>query len=222
MTLALRIPAISLLVCCLAGCGGAPQGSSDAASQPPTAAAAPGAAAAASAPAGAPADSGTAAAAAQGAPPAIVAQFYDALRKGSDVTIASLLTDKAREETSKSGLGIQSQASQSLTYEIRESEYVGDQMEGAHVRTMWMEPDANGQLVATEVIWVLRKQSNGWKISGMATPVVEGELPLLFNFEEPEDMLQKKAFVEQQLAQPAESQPATAESTGPAGETILR
>ncbi len=151
-----------------------------------------------------------------------MAQFYDALRKGSDVTIASLLTDKAREETSKSGLGIQSQASQSLTYEIRESEYVGDQMEGAHVRTMWMEPDANGQLVATEVIWVLRKQSNGWKISGMATPVVEGELPLLFNFEEPEDMLQKKAFVEQQLAQPAESQPATAESTGPATETILR
>ena len=56
----------------------------------------------------------------------------------------------------------------------------------------------------------------------MATPVVEGELPLLFNFEEPEDMLQKKAFVEQQLAQPAESQPATAESTGPATETILR
>ncbi len=56
----------------------------------------------------------------------------------------------------------------------------------------------------------------------MATPVVEGELPLLFNFEEPEDMLQKKAFVEQQPAQPAESQPATAESPGPAGETILR
>ena len=222
MKLALRIPALSLLVCCLAGCGGAPQGSSDAASQPPTAAAAPGAAAAASAPAAASADSGTAAAADQDAPPGIVAQFYDALRKGSDVTIASLLTDKAREETSKSGLGIQSQASQSLTYEIRESEYVGDQMEGAHVRTMWMEPDANGQLVATEVIWVLRKQSNGWKISGMATPVVEGELPLLFNFEEPEDMLQKKAFVEQQLAQPAESQPATAESTGPATETILR
>lgn len=224
MKLAIRIPAVSLLACCLAGCGGAPQGSSDAANQTSNASTAPGATAAASAPAAASADSGTAAAPAadQNAPPAIVAQFYEALRKGSDVAIASLLSDKAREETSKSGLGIQSQASQSLTYEIRESEYVGDQMEGAHVRTMWMEPDANGQLVATEVIWVLRKQSNGWKISGMATPVVEGELPLLFNFEEPEDMLQKKEFVEKQLAPPAESQAATAEATSPSAAPAMR
>ena len=152
----------------------------------------------------------------------MVAQFYEALRKGSDVTIAGLLTDKAREETSKSGLGIQSQASASLSYEIRESEFVSDQMDGAHVRTMWLEPDAAGQMTSTEVIWVLRKQSNGWKISGMATPVVEGELPLLFNFEEPEDMLQKKEFVEKQLAPPAESQAATAEATSPSAEPGMR
>jgi hypothetical protein len=62
----------------------------------------------------------------------------------------------------------------------------------------------------------------------MATPVVEGELPLLFNFEEPEDMLQKKAFVEQQLAPPADSdaaagpQAATAEATSPANSSGTR
>ena len=138
-------------------------------------------------------------------PATVVAQFYEALRKGDDTAIARLLTDKAREETSKSGLGIQSQASESLSYEIGETDYVSDQMDGAHVKTMWREPSAEGQMTSTEVIWVLRKQTSGWKISGMATPVVEGELPLLFNFEEPEDMLQKKAFVEQQLAPPADT-----------------
>lgn len=209
MKFVLRVLAVSVLACCCAGCGGAPQGSSDAAN-----AASPGTASTAAVDSGA----AGASAAAVSAPAAVVAQFYEALRKGSDVTIAGLLTDKAREETSKSGLGIQSQASAALTYEIRESEYVNDQMDGVHVRTMWLEPDAAGQVMATEVIWVLRKQSNGWKISGMATPVVEGELPLLFNFEEPEDMLQKKEFVEKQLAQPAEAQAATAEVTSPSAE----
>ncbi len=218
MKFVLTVLAVSVLACCFAGCGGTPQGSSDAANT-----ASPGQAAPASASTAA-RDSGTEGAptADASAPAAVVAQFYEALRKGSDVTIAGLLTDKAREETSKSGLGIQSQASASLSYEIRESEFVSDQMDGAHVRTMWLEPDAAGQMTSTEVIWVLRKQSNGWKISGMATPVVEGELPLLFNFEEPEDMLQKKEFVEKQLAPPAESQAATAEATTPSTDPGMR
>lgn len=184
----LSILALTALTCWFAGCGGAPQGSPDAANS-----------------ASGPDASGTAAStlpAGASGPAGVVAQFYESLRTGNDAAIASLLTDKARAETSKSGLGIQSQASTSLSYEIGETEYVSDQRDGAHVKTTWKEPSADGQMTSTQVVWVLRKQTNGWKISGMATPVVEGELPLLFNFEEPEDMLQKKAFVEQQLAQP--------------------
>jgi hypothetical protein len=200
MKLVLGVLSLTVLACSFAGCGGAPQGSSDAANSAPSEPAASGPAATAVV---TDAGSDSAPAANVSGPSAVVAQFYEALRKGNDVAIAGLLTDKAREETSKSGLGIQSQASESLSYEIRETEYVSDQMDGAHVRTMWLEPSPAGQLATTEVIWVLRKQRNGWKISGMATPVVEGELPLLFNFEEPEDMLQKKEFVERQLAAPA-------------------
>ncbi|NLF68170.1 MAG: hypothetical protein GX575_03845 [Candidatus Anammoximicrobium sp.] len=205
----LRILAVTVLACPFAGCGGAPQGSPEAADS-------------ASAPAfaGTPAN-GPAAAGASG-PAAVVAQFYEALRTGNDTAIASLLTDKAREETSKSGLGIQSQASESLSYEIGETDFVSDRLDGAHVKTMWRETGPDGRLTSTAVIWVLRKQANGWKVSGMATPVVEGELPLLFNFEEPEDMLQKKEFVEQQLAPPAHAadaapaaQAATAEASPP-------
>jgi len=209
----LSVSAVAVLACAFVGCGAAPQGSPEAAVSVSGAGA------------------GEAAAAAEGAsgPAAVVARFYEALRTGNDVAIASLLTDKAREETSKSGLGIQSQASESLSYEIGETDYVSDQLDGAHVKTTWKEPSPEGQMTSTEVIWVLRKQTSGWKISGMATPVVEGELPLLFNFEEPEDMLQKKAFVEQQLAPPANSadaavgpQAATAEATSPANSSGTR
>lgn len=218
MKLVFGMLAVSVFACCFAGCGETPQGTSDAATASSPGPAAPGPASTAVV------DSGSegAPAANASAPAAVVAQFYEALRTGSDTTIAGLLTDKAREETSKSGLGIQSQASEALSYEIHESEYVSDKMDGAHVRTMWLEPNADGQMTSTEVIWVLRKQGNGWKISGMATPVVEGELPLLFNFEEPEDMLQKKAFVENQLAQPAESQAETADATAPSAAPGMR
>lgn len=156
--------------------------------------------------------SANAASPASSGPSAVVAEFYEALRRGNDAVIAGLLTDKAREETHKSGLGIQSQASESLQYEISETEYVSDQMDGAHVRTTWMEPSPDGQMTATEVIWVLRKERDGWRISGMATPVVEGELPLLFNFEEPEDMLRKKEFVERQLGEQDETHAEVAEA----------
>ncbi len=145
---------------------------------------------------------------ADGRPDQVVSQFYQALRSGNNVSIEALLTDKAREETTKSGLSIQSQTSNSLEYEIGETDYVTENLDGAHVMSLWAEPDADGGLVSTEVIWVLRKQQNGWKISGMATAVAEGELPLLFNFENPEDMMLKKSYVESQLADTGDEEPA--------------
>jgi hypothetical protein len=97
-----------------------------------------------------------------------------------------------------------------LSYEIGETEFVTE--DGAHVMSLWKEADPVGELVATQVVWVLRKQPLGWRISGMATPVMEGQLPLLFNFEDPEDMLQKKDLIETQMAESAAAE-TTAETT---------
>ena len=133
-------------------------------------------------------------------PAEVVASFYQALRDGDDDAIESLLTDRARDETAKSGLAIESQASDSLKYTIGETDFVTDELDGAHVMSLWSEPGPDGTLFSTQVVWVLRRQQNGWKISGMATPVEEGQLPLLFNFEDPEDMMQKKLYVESQMA----------------------
>lgn len=134
-------------------------------------------------------------------PDLVVAAFYNALRDGDASAIADLLTDKAREETARSGLDIRPQGSTSLSYELGEIDYITEQRDGAHVKSLWTETDADtGQSYTSEVIWVLRKQSNGWKIAGMATPVVDGQLPLLFNFEDPEDMLRKKHYIETEMA----------------------
>lgn len=133
-----------------------------------------------------------------GSPAETVARFYDALRSGEDRAIAALLTDKARLETANNGLDIQSQGSAKLEYQLGEVDYVNESMDGAHVKSLWIDYAPDGEKIATEVIWVLRKQAEGWRIAGMATQVVEGQLPLLFNFEDPEDMLRKKEYVESQ------------------------
>jgi hypothetical protein len=141
----------------------------------------------------------------QGSPAETVAQFYEALRTGQDSAIAVLLTDKARSETANSGLDIQSQGSSQLEFELGEVDYIDDGREGAHVRSLWIDYTPDGDKIGTEVIWVLRKQPEGWRIAGMATQVIEGQLPLLFNFEDPEDMLRKKEYVEQQYRLAEES-----------------
>jgi acylphosphatase len=61
---------------------------------------------------------------------------------------------------------------------------------------VWSETEANGTTASTEVIWVLRKQANGWRVAGMATAIEDGQLPILFNFEDPEDMERKREYVE--------------------------
>jgi hypothetical protein len=149
-----------------------------------------------------------------------VAHFYEALRLGNKDAIAGLLTDKARAETAKNGLGISSSGSGSLKYQLGETDYVTEQMDGAHVKSIWTETDEFGQLVDTEVIWVLRKQHNGWRVAGMATQVMEGQLPLLFNFEDPQDMLQKKAFVENQLTHQPDTSVQQATHTEAVGQQV--
>lgn len=122
-------------------------------------------------------------------PARVVAQFYDAMRDGNDATIASLLSDKARSETAKNGLKLRSQGKSSLTYEIGETEYVTEQKDGAHVASLWTEPDQT-----TEVIWLLRKQTSGWRIAGFAQIYDEG--PVLFDLESTEDILRAKKYVD--------------------------
>ena len=84
------------------------------------------------------------------------------------------------------------------------------------MKSVWTEADADGQRVSTDVIWVMRKQQNGWRVAGMATPVEEGQLPLLFNFEDPENMLKNKELVERQRN--ADQETAVQQATKPAGE----
>jgi len=155
-------------------------------------------------------------AAGPGTPARVVGQFYEALRDGDDGAISRLLTDKARGETAKNDLEIRSLGNPSLSFKIGETEYVTEEKDGAHVASVWTETDEDERSESIEVIWVVRKQADGWRIAGFAQ-VFEGDMPVVFNFEDPEHMLRTKEYVETELYG-QEDQPVM-QATNPAAPT---
>src|SRR5690606_19521916 len=88
-----------------------------------------------------------------------------------------------------------------MTYQIGQTEYVTEAKDGAHVGSIWTEKFETGETHSFEVIWVMRLESQGWRIAGMAMPVGEGEEPLFLNFEDPEDLLRKWHESEAEVAE---------------------
>jgi len=149
-------------------------------------------------------------------PAYVVGQFYEALGNRDDQAISRLLTDEARDETAKNDLEIRLQENTKLTYEIGETEYVTEGAGGAHVGSLWTETDQHGQEMALDVVWILRRQTDGWRIAGFAQ-VFENELPVVSNFEDPDQMRRTKEHVENRaFGDENQSVPHTATPEAPA------
>jgi hypothetical protein len=125
-------------------------------------------------------------------PESVVSAFLDALRRGDKDHTALLLTDKARAETQSKGLVVSPESVPHASYKVAQADALPDNPNGAHVSSVWTEKFEDGTEEEYEIVWVLRKQKDGWRIAGMATQLVPGQEALYLNFEDPEDMLRKK------------------------------
>src|SRR4051812_10590787 len=96
----------------------------------------------------------------------VVTAFLSALRSGDSPTTESLLTGKARQELAKHSLSVDVQPAQNATYQVHPAEVLADQS-GAHVKSVWTEKFDDGD-ETYEIIWLLRRQNDGWRIAGMA------------------------------------------------------
>lgn len=75
---------------------------------------------------------------------------------------------------------------------------IGD--EGAHVASFWTDIDAEGNKRTDTIVWMVRREGNGWRIAGMATRLAEDQPAVVLNFEEPEQMLERQQAVEAKRA----------------------
>ena len=135
------------------------------------------------------------------APDQVVTVFLNALRSGDSPTTESLLTTRARQELAKHSLSVDVQPAENAIYQVRPADILADQS-GAHVKSVWTEKFDDGD-ETYEIVWLLRRQAEGWRVAGMAMQLIPGQDMQVLNFEDPADMLRKKEEAIATMRQPA-------------------
>jgi hypothetical protein len=147
-------------------------------------------------------------------PEAAVHKFLEAIRAGKDEAASQMLTPMARQKTAEYELTVAPPGSDTASFKVGEVELIGD--EGAHVASFWTDTDINGEKHTDTIVWMVRKEPQGWLIAGMATRVVENQPPVILNFEDPEEMLAKQLAIEEEInkgsEEPRALDPAPAET----------
>ncbi len=131
-------------------------------------------------------------------PESAVGKFLEAIRAGNDRVAETMFTDLARERIKELELQVAPRGSDTAKYEVGKAELLGD--DGARVPCKWSDIDSEGKTRVDEMTWMLRKQPEGWRVAGMAAVVLEGEDPLLLDFEEPKETLQKLERLREEIA----------------------
>ncbi|WP_254508310.1 hypothetical protein [Anatilimnocola floriformis] len=124
-------------------------------------------------------------------PDQVVSVFLEAMRAADGVSVETLLTTQAREETKRHNMPVEPVAAPHAQFQVAAPQYLPMNPNGAHVQAQWAESDGMTTYTHT-VIWVLRRQAEGWRIAGFAIELVPGQGPQFLNFEDPADMLKKQ------------------------------
>jgi hypothetical protein len=141
------------------------------------------------------------------APDQAVFKFLEAVRTGDEKLADTMLTPLARQKTKEMEMVVAPPGSETASFEVAGVEMVGE--DGAHVSCTWSDVDEAGERRSDTIIWMVRREFDGWRIAGMATKVFADQPPLFLNFEDPEDMLRKQQMLQAEIerrAQPAELQ----------------
>lgn len=136
-------------------------------------------------------------------PEGAVAQFLEAVKTGNDAVAAKMLTKVARQKTTEMQLVVAPPGSATASYQVGEVEFIGN--EGAHVASTWTDIAEDGKPHTDPIVWILRRDPEGWRISGMGTRIFEDQGPLLLNFEDPEDMIRKQRVAEEEMQRRAQA-----------------
>jgi hypothetical protein len=130
-------------------------------------------------------------------PDAVMGEFLEAIRKGDDQKASALLTTLARQKTEEMEMVVAPPGSDTAKFKILAVEIEGDE---AQVGTDWTDLDADGRPRTDRIVWMLRNETGGWRIHGMATRVFKDLAPIILNFEDPVDMLRKQRQAEEEIA----------------------
>ena len=118
----------------------------------------------------------------------VLSEFLDAVRKGDDEAATALLSPAARKSPLKPP------ASDTARFELGKAEKVSS--DEVQVDCTWSDLDRYGERVTDESQWHLRREAEGWRVTGMSFRVFADAPPVRWDFEDPEDMARKQQWVE--------------------------
>ncbi len=151
-------------------------------------------------------------------PDGAVREFLQAVKDGDHTTAEQLLTPLAREKTAEYDIAVAPPGSDTASFEVLDVEQVADG--GAHVASQWTDIDQTGQPHTDTLVWMLRREPEGWRIAGMGARLFPEEPPLFLNFEDPEDMLRKQELAAQEIERRMMEAQRQAQQPDAAGETL--
>jgi hypothetical protein len=152
------------------------------------------------------------------APDTAVVEFLNAVRGGDESTAGALLTNKARTAMEAANMYVQPPGSPNANFTIGQVE-MKPEHGGAHVGSTWTDVTPQGETKSYEITWILRQETGGWRVAGMATQLVDDMPRLILNFEDPADMRSQVEAAEAELARRAQPQANTLQATNPSGQT---
>lgn len=133
-------------------------------------------------------------------PPDAVKAFLQAIKVGDEKTADTMLTKIAREKTKEADLHVAPPGSDTAQFKIGKHVVEGKE---AKVSSTWTDIDEEGKPHTDEIVWLLKQEVEGWRISGMATELFPNEDPLILNFEDPEEMLDRQQKAEAEMVRRA-------------------
>jgi len=132
-------------------------------------------------------------------PETAIGRFLEAVRTGNDKVAESMFSDVARGRIKELDIQVAPRGSDTAKFEVGKAEYLA--ADGARVLCKWTDTDKEGNSRTDEITWMLRKEPEGWRVAGMAAVIFEGEDPLLLDFENPKETLQKLERLREEIAQ---------------------
>ncbi len=144
-------------------------------------------------------------------PEVAVYDFMEAVRIGDDDTAGKLLTPLARQKVAEHHMVVAPPGTDTARFTLGSVEQVEQGL--AKVAINWTDTDDSGKSRTDQILWLAKRVPEGWRISGVAAPVFDGEPPVLLNFEDPADMLRKQQAVREEMKRRAQQQAGAGSAT---------
>jgi hypothetical protein len=132
-------------------------------------------------------------------PASAVTVFLEAVRRGDDEKILDMYTDRARQEANRLKEHFAPKGSDTAEFTVGDVKYVAEN--GARVACTWSDLDQTGQRHTMEFLWTLRREPEGWRVAGMVATPFPGENPVLLDFENLEETIQKVNQLAEEIRQ---------------------